>query len=42
MVLEYEAAIAFYDAVFGWPEYRSFSLNIEYRSFYYKTRLHVW
>ncbi len=32
-VLDYEASIAFYDAMFGWLGYMSFwTLDIEYRS----------
>lgn len=39
-VLEYEKSIAFYDAMFGWLGYTSFStLDIEYRSTYYMTRV---
>ncbi len=38
-VLDYEASIAFYDAMFGWLGYTSFStLDIEYRSTYYMAR----
>lgn len=38
-VLEYERSVAFYDAMFGWLGYTSFStLDIEYRSTYYLTR----
>ncbi len=38
-VLDYEASIAFYDAMFGWLGYSSFStLNMEYESVYYMTR----
>lgn len=35
-VLDYEASVAFYDALFGWLGYMSFStLDIGYRSTYY-------
>ncbi len=38
-VMDYEASIAFYDAMFGWLGYRSFwTLDIEYRSTYYMAR----
>jgi len=38
-VLDYEKSIAFYDAMFGWLGYSSFStLNLEYQSVYYMTR----
>jgi catechol 2,3-dioxygenase-like lactoylglutathione lyase family enzyme len=38
-VLEYDDSIAFYDALFGWLGYDSFSsLNMEYQSIYYFTR----
>ena len=38
-VLDYDASIAFYDAMFGWLGYRSFwTLDIEYRSTYYMAR----
>jgi catechol 2,3-dioxygenase-like lactoylglutathione lyase family enzyme len=38
-VLDYETSIAFYDAMFGWLGYSSFSsLNMEYQSIYYFTR----
>lgn len=38
-VLDYESSIAFYDAMFGWLGYTSFStLDIEYRSTYYMAR----
>jgi catechol 2,3-dioxygenase-like lactoylglutathione lyase family enzyme len=38
-VLDYEESIAFYDAMFGWLGYSSFStLNMEYMSIYYMTR----
>lgn len=38
-VLNYEDSIAFYDAMFGWLGYSSFStLNIDYQSVYYMTR----
>jgi catechol 2,3-dioxygenase-like lactoylglutathione lyase family enzyme len=38
-VLEYDDSIAFYDALFGWLGYRSFSsMNMEYQSIYYMTR----
>ena len=38
-VLNYEESIAFYDAMFGWLGYHSFSsLNMEYQSMYYMTR----
>lgn len=38
-VLEYEDSITFYDALFGWLGYSSFSsLNMEYESTYYMTR----
>ena len=38
-VLEYDESIAFYDALFGWLGYDSFSsLNMEYQSIYYFTR----
>ena len=38
-VLDYENSIAFYDAMFGWLGYSSFStLNMEYQSVYYMTR----
>ncbi|MCF8610225.1 VOC family protein [Gordonia sp. HY285] len=37
-VLEYEASVAFYDGLFGWLGYSSFSsLNMEYQSVYYMT-----
>ena len=39
-VLDYDDSIAFYDAMFGWLRYSSFStLNMEYESIYYMTRL---
>lgn len=39
-VLNYDDSIAFYDAMFGWLGYSSFStLNMEYQSIYYMTRL---
>lgn len=39
-VLDYDDSIAFYDAMFGWLRYSSFStLNMEYESTYYMTRL---
>lgn len=38
-VLDYDDSIAFYDALFGWLGYSSFSpLDIEYQSTYYMTR----
>lgn len=38
-VLDYDASIEFYDAMFGWLGYDSFSsLNMEYQSIYYFTR----
>ena len=38
-VLHYDDSIAFYDALFGWLGYSSFSsLNMEYQSIYYMTR----
>lgn len=38
-VLDYEASVAFYDRLFGWLGYRSFStLGIGYRSTYYMAR----
>ncbi len=38
-VLDYDVSIAFYDAMFGWLGYSSFSsLNMEYQSIYYMTR----
>jgi catechol 2,3-dioxygenase-like lactoylglutathione lyase family enzyme len=38
-VLDYDDSIAFYDAMFGWLGYSSFStLNMEYQSVYYMTR----
>lgn len=38
-VLEYDESIAFYDCMFGWLGYSSFSsLNMEYQSIYYMTR----
>jgi len=38
-VLDYDNSIAFYDALFGWLGYSSFSsLNMEYQSTYYMTR----
>jgi catechol 2,3-dioxygenase-like lactoylglutathione lyase family enzyme len=38
-VLEYDESIAFYDSLFGWLGYDSFSsLNMEYQSIYYFTR----
>jgi catechol 2,3-dioxygenase-like lactoylglutathione lyase family enzyme len=38
-VLNYNDSIAFYDALFGWLGYKSFSsLNMEYQSMYYMTR----
>ncbi|MGV0634897.1 VOC family protein [Mycolicibacillus trivialis] len=38
-VLDYDDSIAFYDAMFGWLGYSSFSsLNMEYQSIYYMTR----
>jgi hypothetical protein len=38
-VLDYDDSIAFYDALFGWLGYGSFSsLNMEYQSIYYFTR----
>lgn len=38
-VLDYDDSIAFYDAMFGWLGYSSFSsLNMEYESTYYMTR----
>ena len=38
-VLDYDESIAFYDAMFGWLGYSSFStLNMEYQSVYYITR----
>jgi hypothetical protein len=37
--LDYDRSIAFYDALFGWLGYSSFSsLNMEYQSVYYMTR----
>ncbi|MFW0790319.1 VOC family protein [Gordonia sp. CPCC 205333] len=37
-VLEYDDSIAFYDAMFGWLGFSSFSsLNMEYQSIYYMT-----
>lgn len=39
-VLDYDESIAFYDAMFGWLGYSSFStLGIEYQSVYYMTRV---
>ena len=39
-VLDYDDSIAFYDAMFGWLGYSSFSsLDMEYQSIYYMTRL---
>ena len=39
-VLDYDDSIAFYDAMFGWLGYHSFSsLNMEYQSVYYMTGL---
>lgn len=39
-VLDYDSSIAFYDAMFGWLGYSSFStLNMEYQSIYYMTRV---
>jgi catechol 2,3-dioxygenase-like lactoylglutathione lyase family enzyme len=39
-VLDYDESIAFYDAMFGWLGYSSFStLNMEYQSVYYMTRV---
>ena len=41
-VLDYDASIAYYDAMFGWLGYRSFwTLDIEYRSTYYMARFPV-
>ena len=38
-VLDYDDSIAFYDALFGWLGYDSFSsMNMEYQSIYYFTR----
>ena len=38
-VLDYAESIAFYDAMFGWLGYSSFSsLNMDYQSIYYMTR----
>lgn len=38
-VSDYDDSIAFYDALFGWLGYSSFSsLNMEYQSTYYMTR----
>ncbi|WP_319453835.1 MULTISPECIES: VOC family protein [unclassified Mycobacterium] len=38
-VLDYDESIAFYDAMFGWLGYSSFSsLDLEYQSIYYFTR----
>lgn len=38
-MLDYDTSIAFYDALFGWLGYSSFSsLNMEYQSTYYMTR----
>ncbi len=38
-VLDYDDSIEFYDALFGWLGYDSFSsLNMEYQSIYYFTR----
>lgn len=38
-VVDYDDSIAFYDALFGWLGFRSFStLNMEYQSTYYMTR----
>lgn len=38
-VLDYDTSIEFYDAMFGWLGYSSFSsLNMEYQSIYYMTR----
>ena len=38
-VLEYDESLKFYDALFGWLGYDSFSsLNMEYQSIYYFTR----
>ena len=38
-VLDYDDSIEFYDALFGWLGYSSFSsLNMEYQSIYYMTR----
>lgn len=38
-VLDYDDSIVFYDAMFGWLGYMSFStLDMEYRSTYYMTR----
>ncbi|MGV0806425.1 VOC family protein [Mycolicibacterium setense] len=38
-VLDYDESIAFYDAMFGWLGFSSFSsLNMEYQSIYYMTR----
>jgi catechol 2,3-dioxygenase-like lactoylglutathione lyase family enzyme len=38
-VLDYDQSIAFYDAMFGWLGYSSFStLSMEYQSIYYMTR----
>ncbi|UBV15721.1 VOC family protein [Mycolicibacterium fortuitum] len=39
-VLDYDESVAFYDAMLGWLGYDSFSsLNMEYQSIYYMTRL---
>ncbi len=41
-VLDYDSSIEFYDAMFGWLGYTSFStLDIEYRSTYYMARYPV-
>ena len=38
-VLDYDESLEFYDAMFGWLGYHSFSsLNMEYQSIYYFTR----
>lgn len=38
-VLDYEKSIEFYDALFGWLGFSSFSsLDMEYQSIYYMTR----
>lgn len=38
-VLDYDESLAFYDAMFGWLGFDSFSsLNMEYQSVYYSTR----
>ncbi|OBK11546.1 VOC family protein [Mycobacterium asiaticum] len=38
-VLDYDGSLEFYDALFGWLGYDSFSsLNMEYQSVYYMTR----